>query len=155
MSNRTEIEPTTEEVRTPSYQHLAPAIAASRAGKLGEEMVMAMVPRVFEVTLSDGSRQRVRFEPGNYPIPKRLMNHFYVKANGVTFGGEVMVQKPQLEDGAGVSNPAPWPTADEVAAAKFDDLGMILKAHGLTDDDLKALTSKDMRRAKITEMQGA
>lgn len=173
MSNRTEVTPAQAETPTPVYQHLAPALPAQSAGKPGEEMVMAMVPRKFEITLSDGSRQRVVFEPGNYPIPKRFKGHYYLAANGVSFGDDVMLaaKKPRLEDGADPAAAAAaaeaaalvatsdkakaFPTDDELEKAKFDDLALILKTAGLSDDEIKALGSKDARRAKISELRTA
>ena len=76
MSNRTEVSPEDAEKQTPAFQHLAPATSAQLAGKPGEAMVQAFVPKAFEITLSDGTRQRVRFEPGNYPIPARFKKHY-------------------------------------------------------------------------------
>lgn len=178
MNNRTEVTPAQAETPTPKFQHLAPALAAQQAGVPGEEMVMAMVPRAFEITLSDGTRQRVKFEPGNYPIPARFKDHYYLKANGVTFGGEVKAaEKPQLEKGA---NPAAvaaaaeaeaqriadekaaanavwreangWPTDAALSDAKLVDLGAMLTERGVSEDDIKALTSKDGRRALILEL---
>lgn len=174
-SNRTEVEPVSQETPTPAYQHLAPAVPAQHAGKPGEEMVMAHVPKAFAITLSDGTRQRVAFEPGTYPIPRRLSKHYYLAANGVQIvegiGSQAGAPKPSLEgdaDPAAASKAAEeeaarilaanggkvaWPSAQEIADAGFADLGLILEAHGIPPDQIKALSSKEFRRTKISEMQ--
>lgn len=58
--------------------------------------------------------------------------------------------------GAGAGEALTWPPSDEqLAAAKNDGLGELLKSRGLTDDEIKALNSKDKRREKIRELIAA
>lgn len=174
----TEAAVTKPEHPTPAFQNLAPVILAQNAGKPGDEMVLANVPRAFEITLSDGSRKRVRFEPGTYPIPARLSGHYYLKANGVVLGGTIEQAKPQLEADADPKKASEadearareaeearrreqeelgksWPADDELDGMPHSKLGDVLTAHGLSEDDVKALNSKVLRIAKIREMAKA
>lgn len=157
QSNRTEADPAQAEVKTAPFQHLAPPLEAPQARKGAEPMVTVSVPRAFNITLSDGTRQRVHFPEGNYPIPERLSKHHYLKANGVTVltAANAEPPKPELEGPAPADDAAAWPSDDELEKAKFSDLGMILQAHGMSDDDIKALKTKDDRLAKVKTMKAA
>lgn len=172
----TEAAVTKPEHPTPAFQNLAPVILAQNAGLPGDEMVLANVPKAFEITLSDGSRKRVRFEPGTYPIPKRLSGHYYLKANGVVLGGTLEgPAKPQLEGGADPkkaseadeaaaraaeeasrldeeSKAKEWPADADLDKMAFSQLASVLLAHGVSEDDVNALGSKALRAAKIREL---
>ena len=181
MTNQTENEQKGEEAQTPKYRHLAPSVHAQDLAKPGEETVDAFVPHKFILTLSDGTRQTVLFTAGNYPIPARLRNHFYLAANGVTFGKAASAPpRQQLEGGADLKAAGAAAEAEAAAAAEakakeeavnaakaklksataddmaaLDDLGFDALG-GITNDlglDTKALGSKDARRKAIRDLK--
>jgi hypothetical protein len=156
-TNRTEAElPEGSEKFTPAFQHLAPAIAANDPAfiaALGGDTVTAFVPKMFQLTLSDGTRRVVKFPAGTYPIPAKLRNHYYLKANGVKLGDERVEQKkPQLEeplnDGAADKAKA---LADAVAAEKA---AADAKAKAVNGGKKKSDPPKDLNLPSTEELAG-
>ena len=58
------------------------SVSDVQAADLNEETVLMQFPRKVTLTLSHS--QRIRFEAGVQAVPKSLVGHWYLKANGVT-----------------------------------------------------------------------
>lgn len=146
-TNRTEADVSAEAVRTPQFQHLAPVLHAGDAGLPGEEMTTVIVPRAFNITLSDGTRQRIAFLPGTYDIPSRFLKHYYLKANGVVSPTAKRIEKPETETGLDRSMLTP----EYLDGLKFPDLKNVFAQIGGDVTLIRGNTSKDDLRQMVAE----
>lgn len=150
---KTEIEMKDEEVIQKS-KHLAPIVHARDFIMPGDEQVIVAVPRNFNITLSDGTRQRIQFTPGTYPISKSLAGHGYLAANGVQIA-TVAQKKPEpmkTEETKEIDYKALTAEALE-EVDKMDQLKAIYtRIGGDVAADIKSNTSKADVRVLIVDL---
>ncbi len=83
-------------------------ISPSEAFKGAQDTVTAVVPKAFRLRLRDN--RLVQFQPGVEEVPKDVMEHWYLKANGVL--SAAAVKEAEAAKAAATPEP-PKPKADK------------------------------------------